>query len=74
MRIGKTSSHVSRIESGKQNCSVPDIKALARALAVHVAQLFGEEETDSHLGSDLALAKQEAASIPPTPPCRSAET
>jgi transcriptional regulator with XRE-family HTH domain len=47
LRIGKTKSNVSRIETGKQNVSVADIAAITSALEIRVADLFGDQHGDS---------------------------
>jgi transcriptional regulator with XRE-family HTH domain len=52
LRIGKTKSNVSRIETGKQNVSVADIAAIASALEIRVAALFGDQQGDAFLKDD----------------------
>ena len=47
LRIGKTKSNVSRIETGKQNVSVADIATIASALEIRVADLFGDQHGDA---------------------------
>jgi transcriptional regulator with XRE-family HTH domain len=60
LRIGKTKSNVSRIETGKQNVSVADIKSIARALEVRVANLLDDNEQEVP-DDRVDLIREEAA-------------
>ena len=55
-RLGKSQATVSRIETGKQNVAVGDIKAIARALAIPPSALLDEKD-DGEVDTTTLLQK-----------------
>jgi|GraSoiStandDraft_41_1057321.scaffolds.fasta_scaffold822854_2 transcriptional regulator with XRE-family HTH domain len=59
LRIETTRASMSRIETGKQNLTLDDITAIARALEVPISQLFDCEDAVSD--EYISMARQSAS-------------
>jgi len=57
-RLGKSSSALSRIETGKQNLTMVDIVALAQVLEVPVRALFDEEEQEGEVDGEVRQLRE----------------
>jgi transcriptional regulator with XRE-family HTH domain len=60
VRLGKSRSTVSRMETGKQNLTMVDIIAIARALEVSPSELFRDEREPHLADATMSMAKKVA--------------